>query len=98
MTQWLAERGGGDITYLGRVMAKLPLDVRVSKLIMLGHIFGCLEDTVIMADGDITYLGRVMARLPLDVRVSKLIMLGHIFGCLEDTVIMGERGDSRRCG
>ncbi|XP_048486162.1 probable ATP-dependent RNA helicase spindle-E [Plutella xylostella] len=39
----------GDITYLGRVMAKLPLDVRVSKLIMLGHIFGCLEDTVIMA-------------------------------------------------
>ncbi|CAG9134009.1 unnamed protein product [Plutella xylostella] len=49
MTQWLIERGGGDITYLGRVMARLPLDVRVSKLIMLGHIFGCLEDTVIMA-------------------------------------------------
>lgn len=41
----------GDITYLGKLMAKLPLDVRVSKLIMLGNIFGCLEDTVIMGKG-----------------------------------------------
>ncbi|XP_049877718.1 probable ATP-dependent RNA helicase spindle-E [Pectinophora gossypiella] len=39
----------GDITYLGRVMAKLPLDVRASKLIMLGHIYGCLEESIIMA-------------------------------------------------
>ncbi|XP_059053165.1 probable ATP-dependent RNA helicase spindle-E [Achroia grisella] len=39
----------GDITYLGRIMAKLPLDVRVSKLIVLGYIFGCFEETVIMA-------------------------------------------------
>ncbi|XP_045776416.1 probable ATP-dependent RNA helicase spindle-E [Maniola jurtina] len=41
----------GDITYLGRVMAKLPLDVKISKLIMLGHIFGCLEESIIMAAG-----------------------------------------------
>ncbi|CAK1583629.1 unnamed protein product [Parnassius mnemosyne] len=39
----------GDITYLGRVMAKLPLDVRVSKLIMLGYIYGCFDETIIMA-------------------------------------------------
>lgn len=38
----------GEITYLGRIMAKLPLDVKVSKLIMLGHIYGCLEESIIM--------------------------------------------------
>ncbi|KOB65008.1 putative ATP-dependent RNA helicase, partial [Operophtera brumata] len=38
----------GEITYLGRVMAKLPLDVKVSKLIMLGYIYGCLEESIIM--------------------------------------------------
>nr|XP_026494263.1 probable ATP-dependent RNA helicase spindle-E [Vanessa tameamea] len=41
----------GDLTYLGRVMAKLPIDVRSSKLIVLGYIFGCLEESVIMAAG-----------------------------------------------
>ncbi|XP_075982903.1 tudor domain containing 9 protein spindle E [Anticarsia gemmatalis] len=39
----------GDLTYLGRVCAKLPLDVRMSKLIVLGHIYGCLEEAVKMA-------------------------------------------------
>lgn len=39
----------GDLTPLGRVMASLPLDVRVSKLIVLGHLFGVLSDTIIIA-------------------------------------------------
>ncbi|KAL0869154.1 hypothetical protein ABMA27_007445 [Loxostege sticticalis] len=39
----------GDITYLGRVMAKLPIDVKLSKLIMLGYIYGCLDEAIIMA-------------------------------------------------
>lgn len=39
----------GDITYLGRICAKLPLDVRMSKMIVLGHIFGCLDECIIMA-------------------------------------------------
>ncbi|CAB3245863.1 unnamed protein product [Arctia plantaginis] len=39
----------GELTYLGRVSAKLPVDVKLSKLIMLGHIYGCLEEAVIMA-------------------------------------------------
>lgn len=41
----------GDITFLGIVMAHLPLDVTLSKLIILGHMFSCLRDTVIMAAG-----------------------------------------------
>ncbi|KAG6449953.1 hypothetical protein O3G_MSEX006321 [Manduca sexta] len=39
----------GDITYLGRIMAKLPINVQASKLIVLGYIYGCFDETVIMA-------------------------------------------------
>ncbi|KAJ8723946.1 hypothetical protein PYW07_007926 [Mythimna separata] len=39
----------GDLTYLGRVAARLPVNVKLSKLIMLGYIYGCLEEAVIMA-------------------------------------------------
>ncbi|XP_047994104.1 probable ATP-dependent RNA helicase spindle-E [Leguminivora glycinivorella] len=39
----------GDLTYMGRIMARLPLDVKVSKIIILGHIFGCLNDSIVMA-------------------------------------------------
>ncbi|KAF2901431.1 hypothetical protein ILUMI_04755 [Ignelater luminosus] len=41
----------GDITFLGKVMACLPLDVHLSKLIFLGHMFSCLNECVIMATG-----------------------------------------------
>lgn len=39
----------GDITFLGTVMSNLPLDIQLSKLIMLGHVFSILEDTIVMA-------------------------------------------------
>ncbi|XP_022817676.1 probable ATP-dependent RNA helicase spindle-E [Spodoptera litura] len=45
--EWCAT--DGDLTYLGRVAARLPVDVKLSKLIMLGFIYGCLEEAVIMA-------------------------------------------------
>ncbi|XP_072748336.1 probable ATP-dependent RNA helicase spindle-E isoform X2 [Anoplolepis gracilipes] len=39
----------GELTPLGLVMAALPLDIRVSKLIILGHIFDILQDAIIIA-------------------------------------------------
>lgn len=39
----------GDLTFLGRVMSSLPLDVNVSKLVILGYVFNCLEDCLIIA-------------------------------------------------
>lgn len=39
----------GDLTPLGRVMAALPLDVHLTKLIVLGHVFDVLQDTIIIA-------------------------------------------------
>lgn len=41
----------GDLTFLGIVMAHLPLDVNLSKLVVLGHMFSCLRDCIIMAAG-----------------------------------------------
>ena len=41
----------GDITVLGQIIVKLPVDVLLGKLIVLGHIFGVLEDMVIIAAG-----------------------------------------------
>lgn len=39
----------GDITHVGRIMARLPLDIGASRLIIFGHIFGVLNDSIIMA-------------------------------------------------
>lgn len=41
----------GDLTYVGTIMANLPIDVRLSKLILLGHAFGKLREAVIIAAG-----------------------------------------------
>ncbi|KAL8952548.1 MAG: hypothetical protein Q9222_001538 [Ikaeria aurantiellina] len=38
-----------ELTPLGRQLAKLPLDVFLGKLILLGCIFGCLDATVTIA-------------------------------------------------
>ncbi|NXF33873.1 TDRD9 helicase, partial [Nyctibius bracteatus] len=39
----------GELTFLGRVLAQLPVDLHLGKLIVLGHAFGCLEECLIIA-------------------------------------------------
>ncbi|XP_029453911.1 ATP-dependent RNA helicase TDRD9 isoform X2 [Rhinatrema bivittatum] len=39
----------GELTFLGRVLAQLPVDLQLGKLIVLGHVFGCLEECLIIA-------------------------------------------------
>uniref|UniRef100_A0A1A9UDK7 Probable ATP-dependent RNA helicase spindle-E n=1 Tax=Glossina austeni TaxID=7395 RepID=A0A1A9UDK7_GLOAU len=41
----------GDISFIGRVMAVMPLDVRLTRLIILGWLFGALEESIIIAAG-----------------------------------------------
>ena len=57
----------GDLTVLGEIIAKLPLDVRLGKLTVLGHIFGVLEETVIIAAG---LSGKPIFATPFDKRVE----------------------------
>ncbi|XP_050437543.1 ATP-dependent RNA helicase TDRD9 [Adelges cooleyi] len=41
----------GDITFMGKVMATLPLDPPMAKLIYFSYIFNILDDGIIMACG-----------------------------------------------
>lgn len=38
----------GDLTFLGRILAQLPVDLQIGKLIVLGHVFGCLDECLII--------------------------------------------------
>ncbi|XP_066947953.1 ATP-dependent RNA helicase TDRD9 isoform X1 [Macrobrachium rosenbergii] len=41
----------GDLTYLGKVIAMLPVDPHLAKLIVMGHLFGCQREAIIIAAG-----------------------------------------------
>lgn len=38
----------GDLTFIGRVMASLPVDVRVTRMILFGYCFSVLEECIII--------------------------------------------------
>lgn len=40
----------GEITFIGRIMAKLPLDVRLSRLILIGYCYSVLDECIIMGE------------------------------------------------
>lgn len=40
----------GNITLIGRIMASLPLDVRLTRLIIFGYFFSMLEDCIIIGN------------------------------------------------
>ena len=39
----------GDLTFKGRLMAKLPVSPQLTQMMLLGHTFGVLRETVIIA-------------------------------------------------
>ncbi|XP_070698843.1 ATP-dependent RNA helicase TDRD9 [Pempheris klunzingeri] len=39
----------GELTFLGLVLAHLPVDLYVGKMVVLGHVFGCLDECLIIA-------------------------------------------------
>lgn len=38
----------GNLTFLGRVLSSLPVDIHLGKLCVLGHVFGCLEEAIVV--------------------------------------------------
>uniref|UniRef100_A0A3B4T3V9 RNA helicase n=1 Tax=Seriola dumerili TaxID=41447 RepID=A0A3B4T3V9_SERDU len=46
----------GELTFLGRVLAHLPVDLCLGKMIVLGHVFGCLDECLIVGQSVITQL------------------------------------------
>ncbi|XP_011664855.1 ATP-dependent RNA helicase TDRD9 isoform X2 [Strongylocentrotus purpuratus] len=41
----------GELTFVGRVLASLPVDIRIGKLLVLGHVFGCLKECLVIGAG-----------------------------------------------
>ena len=39
----------GDLTFVGSVLEALPISARLGRLILLGHVFNCLEESVVIA-------------------------------------------------
>eukprot|EP00092_Neocalanus_flemingeri_P009551 GFUD01010280.1.p1 GENE.GFUD01010280.1~~GFUD01010280.1.p1 ORF type:complete len:1519 (+),score=509.70 GFUD01010280.1:91-4647(+) len=63
----LQSREDGDLTVLGEIVAHLPIDVKLGKLIVLGHIFGVLEESIVIASG---LNGKSIFTAPFDKRVQ----------------------------
>ena len=41
-------RFDGDLTFVGRVLADLPVDIRIGKLMIMGYVFGLLDECIII--------------------------------------------------
>ncbi|XP_054758320.2 ATP-dependent RNA helicase TDRD9-like isoform X1 [Lytechinus pictus] len=41
----------GDLTFVGSILASLPVDIRIGKLLVLGHVFGCLKECLVIGAG-----------------------------------------------
>lgn len=46
----------GELTFLGRVLAQLPVNQQLGKLIVLGHVFGCLDECLIIGKCENKYM------------------------------------------
>lgn len=47
-TNGLITEMDGDITFIGRVMASLPIDAKLSKLIIYGYCFSVLNECIVI--------------------------------------------------
>lgn len=54
----------GNMTFVGKILEGLPIDVKLGKLLVLGHAFGCLESCLVIAAS--LSLKPFFTRSPLD--------------------------------
>jgi ATP-dependent RNA helicase TDRD9 len=57
-------RYDGDLTFVGKILESLPINVKLGKLLVLGHAFGCLESCLVIAAA--LSLKSFFSRSPLD--------------------------------
>lgn len=69
----LFDSNDGDLTFVGSIMAALPLDVRISKFISLGYAFSVLDECIIIGAGmNVKSIFRHSYRKELDTFVRHL--------------------------
>lgn len=57
----------GELTFLGRVLAHLPIDLYLGKMVVLGHVFGCLDECLIIGQSGIVRWERTLVAACADV-------------------------------
>ncbi len=48
MLDGVVHRYDGKMTFVGMILESLPVDVRLGKLLILGHAFGCLNNCLVI--------------------------------------------------
>lgn len=68
----------GDMTVLGEIIAHLPIDTRLAKLVIFGYLFDVLDEAIIIAAG---LSGRSIFSFPFDEKLhafaNKLLWSNH---------------------
>uniref|UniRef100_A0ACB8G713 ATP-dependent RNA helicase tdrd9 n=1 Tax=Sphaerodactylus townsendi TaxID=933632 RepID=A0ACB8G713_9SAUR len=90
----------GELTFLGKVLAHLPVDQHLGKLIVLGNVFGCLEECLIIAAAlSLKSFFVIPFRQHLDAYRNKLHLCGNIKNdCIILVTAFKEWQESRQKG
>lgn len=49
MLDGVVNKFDGKLTFVGMILESLPIDVKLGKLLILGHAFGCLNNCLVIA-------------------------------------------------
>lgn len=75
----------GELTFAGLIMAKLPVDIKISKLIILGFMFSCLEECIIIGAGMSSK--SIFKNFPSDQKLEEFHQkLEHAKGSASDSI------------
>ena len=40
----------GELTFVGKVLGSLPIDVHLGKLLVFAYVYGCLEESLVISE------------------------------------------------
>lgn len=69
----------GDLTFLGKMMSSLPLDVRATRLIAIGYCFGLLEECIIMGTNIFMEYNFSNNNISAQILGNQIISSNHFF-------------------
>lgn len=46
----------GDLSFIGRVMADLPIDIKIARLIIFGHCFSVFEECLVIGKRTVSHV------------------------------------------
>ena len=72
----IGNRHDGELTFVGRVLAALPIDIKIGKLILLGYVFGLLDECLVIGKTHKTYISNVLLYVTVYLKLLKCLSIG----------------------